>query len=266
MRIATYNIQYGRGKDGRFDIARVVEAVESADIIALQEVERFWPRTGMVDQPAEIAARLPQHYWVYAPFFDMHVDTDEETEPRDNRRRQFGPMLLSRRPILWSRAHHFRKIATFNRFNMDTGALEGIVETKAGPVRFFSLHLSALDVRERLLQAESLLAINERARLDGPPLDRPSGHWRRYRLDGKFATNPDFTRCSADGRLSTAYRMMRSTSVWWGRWTNTPGGSTGSTASSTRGRSCTRRRQVRRPGFGHRIIRVRVTDDSTTVS
>ena len=38
MRIATYNIQYGRGKDGRFDIARVVEAVESADIIALQEV------------------------------------------------------------------------------------------------------------------------------------------------------------------------------------------------------------------------------------
>ena len=173
MRIATYNIQYGRGKDGRFDIARVVEAVESADIIALQEVERFWPRTGMVDQPAEIAARLPQHYWVYAPFFDMHVETDEETEPRNNRRRQFGPMLLSRRPILWSRAHHFRIIATFNRFNMDTGALEGLVESKAGPVRFFSLHLSALDVRERLLQAESLLAINERARLDGPPWTGP---------------------------------------------------------------------------------------------
>ena len=127
----------------------------------------------MIDQPAEIAALLPQHYSVFAPFFDMHAGADEETEPRDNRRRQFGPMLLSKRPIQWSRAHHFRKIATYNRFNMDTGALEALIETNAGPIRFFSLHLSALDVRERLLQAESLLAINERARLDGPPWTGP---------------------------------------------------------------------------------------------
>ena len=173
MRLVTYNIQYSRGKDDRFDIARVVEAVKGADIIALQEVERFWPRTGMVDQPAEIAALLPQHFWIFAPFFDMHIGAGEDTEPRDNRRRQFGPMLLSKHPILWSRAHHFRKIATFNHFNIDTGALEAMVETNAGPVRFFSLHLSSLDVRERLLQVESLLAINERALLDGPPWTGP---------------------------------------------------------------------------------------------
>ncbi len=173
VRLVTYNIQYSRGKDDQFDIARVVDAVKDADIIALQEVERFWLRTGMVDQPAEIAALLPQHYWVFAPFFDMHAGAGEETEARDNRRRQFGPMLLSKLPIQWSRSHHFRKIATFNRFNMDTGALETLVETSTGPIRFFSLQLSALDVRERLLQTESLLAINERARLDGPPWTGP---------------------------------------------------------------------------------------------
>jgi endonuclease/exonuclease/phosphatase family metal-dependent hydrolase len=173
MRLATYNIQYSRGKDEHFDIARVVAAVKDADVIALQEVERFWPRSGMVDQPAEIAALLPQHYSVYAPFFDVHAGVNERAEPRDNRRRQFGTMLLSKRPIQWSRSHHFRKIATYNRFNMDTGALEVLIETNIGPLRFFSLHLSALDVRERLLQAESLLAINERARLDGPPWTGP---------------------------------------------------------------------------------------------
>ncbi|GAH06730.1 unnamed protein product [marine sediment metagenome] len=57
MRLVTYNIQYSRGKDDQFDIARVVDAVKDADIIALQEVDRFWLRTGMVDQPAEIAVR-----------------------------------------------------------------------------------------------------------------------------------------------------------------------------------------------------------------
>ena len=121
MQLVTYNVQYSLGKDGHFDIARVVEAVKGADIIVLQEVERFWPRTGMVDQPAKIAALLPRHHWVFAPFFDMHVGAGENTGPIDNRRRQFGPMLLSKLPILWSRSHHFRKIASFNRFNMDTG-------------------------------------------------------------------------------------------------------------------------------------------------
>ena len=54
MRLVTYNIRHSLGQDGRYDLARVVRAVEGADVIALQEVERFWPRRGMADQPAEI--------------------------------------------------------------------------------------------------------------------------------------------------------------------------------------------------------------------
>ncbi len=59
MKLVGYNIQYSRGRDGRYDLARVASAVDGADIIALQEVERFWPRTGMADQSAELAALLP---------------------------------------------------------------------------------------------------------------------------------------------------------------------------------------------------------------
>ena len=53
--LASYNIQYGTGRDGLYDLARAIEAVKDADIIALQEVERNWKRSGMSDQPAAIA-------------------------------------------------------------------------------------------------------------------------------------------------------------------------------------------------------------------
>ena len=71
MKLASYNIQYGYGADGRYDLARAIGAVADADIIALQEVERFWKRTNEDDQPALIAQMLPQHHWVYGPAFDV---------------------------------------------------------------------------------------------------------------------------------------------------------------------------------------------------
>ncbi len=49
MKLVSYNIQYTKGRDGRFDTARIVESLQGADIIALQEVERNWPRTAMAD-------------------------------------------------------------------------------------------------------------------------------------------------------------------------------------------------------------------------
>jgi endonuclease/exonuclease/phosphatase family metal-dependent hydrolase len=52
IKIVTYNIQFGLGKDGRFDLERIAAEVDGADVIALQEVERNWQRSGNVDQPA----------------------------------------------------------------------------------------------------------------------------------------------------------------------------------------------------------------------
>ncbi len=46
MKIVTYNIQFGLGKDGRFDLEKIASEVDGADIIALQEVERYWQRSG----------------------------------------------------------------------------------------------------------------------------------------------------------------------------------------------------------------------------
>ena len=71
MKIVTYNIQFGFGKDERFDLERVAGEVEGADVIALQEVERYWQRSGNVEQPAQLARILHKYYWANGPYFDV---------------------------------------------------------------------------------------------------------------------------------------------------------------------------------------------------
>src|SRR5690349_14994994 len=95
MRLASYNTQFSRGRDDRVDLDRMTAAVREADIIALQEVERHWQRSGEADQPAEIAARFPKHHWVYAPYFDVDASRVTKDGIVTNRRRQFGVMTLS---------------------------------------------------------------------------------------------------------------------------------------------------------------------------
>ncbi len=74
MKFVSYNIQYGFGSDGRYDLERAAQVVADADIIALQEVERFWQRSNEDDQPEILGRLLPDHYWVYGPAFDMDAE------------------------------------------------------------------------------------------------------------------------------------------------------------------------------------------------
>ena len=76
MRLLSYNIQYGYGRDGAYRLDRVANVVKSADIVALQEVDRHWQRTNYDDQPALLAQMLPDHYMVYGAGFDMDAATE----------------------------------------------------------------------------------------------------------------------------------------------------------------------------------------------
>ncbi len=61
LRLVSFNIAHGRGRDGRVDLRRTAAAVRAldADILCLQEVDRHYgPRSGWADQPAELAALL----------------------------------------------------------------------------------------------------------------------------------------------------------------------------------------------------------------
>jgi endonuclease/exonuclease/phosphatase family metal-dependent hydrolase len=52
MKLLSFNIQYGFGADGIYDLARSAAVIKGADIAALQEVDRHWSRSGHDDEPA----------------------------------------------------------------------------------------------------------------------------------------------------------------------------------------------------------------------
>lgn len=167
MKIVSYNIRFALGTDHRIDLGRIADTVRVADIIGLQEVERFWKRGGMLDQPEILGDLLKDRYWVYCPAYDMDASERQDDGAIINRRRQFGPMVLSRWPIISSRLILFPKLGTVKHFNMDTGAIECVIDTPSGPLRVYSLHLSATSPRDRLLQIDYLLAWHRQSRANG---------------------------------------------------------------------------------------------------
>ncbi len=85
MKCVSYNIQYGIGLDGRYDIGRICNAVEGADLIALQEVTRNSPTNEGRDMVAEITAALPDYFFVYGPNFEADFGSRVENGRADHR-------------------------------------------------------------------------------------------------------------------------------------------------------------------------------------
>ena len=71
MKLLSYNIQYGYGADGLYDLTRAAKVIGAADIIALQEAERHWSRPRHDAHPAILERLLPNYYTAYGPGFDM---------------------------------------------------------------------------------------------------------------------------------------------------------------------------------------------------
>jgi len=204
MKVVTYNIQFGLGKDGRNDLQRIAGAVEGADIIALQEVERNWEHSGQVDQPAKLASYLPDFYWVYGPYFDVDASRKNPDGTIGNARRQFGNMVLSKTPILSTRLFPLPKSATSEQRNMAVGMLETVVRLGGdNALRIYNTHLSAKSPKDRLMQIQRIrdtiaCAPSEGSAWTGSSPD-PLWHEDRYALPmpeefvllGDFNHRPD---------------------------------------------------------------------------
>lgn len=174
MKFVTYNIQYGKGKDGRVDLERSIDAFAGADIIALQEVQRLGPHSGNVDQAQVIAEGLSDYYWVYGAGVDLHVAGGTPTQ---NTRYQFGNMLLSRQPILTSRHHLLPKYGSTDALSIQRSTIEATVQCGTRLLRLYSAHLTHLSSITRLPQVEALLSIHHNAVFEGAPI---SGDLRSF--------------------------------------------------------------------------------------
>lgn len=174
MQFVTYNTGYGVGRDGEVDLDRIADAVDGADVIALQEVERFWPRSGMIDQPRELAKRLPEYWWVFGANIDLHSPETFPGEAAD-RRRQFGNMILARTPLLASRNIALPRCAHLPT-TMQRGAVEVIVAGATETLRIYSTHLCYLSTATRLEQLDAINRAHQAAR-------RGPGAWEGHHPD-----------------------------------------------------------------------------------
>ncbi|MEO3389384.1 endonuclease/exonuclease/phosphatase family protein [Mesorhizobium sp. CAU 1741] len=157
MKCVSYNIQFGFGIDARYDLGRVVDAVRGADIIALQEVTRNSPMNGGRDLVADIRAMLPDYFAAYGPNFEADIGSHVKDGTAVDVRLQFGNMILSKTPILLSRNLLLPRTRSYDKVNLQRGALEALIDTPFGPTRFYSLHLDHRGTDERLRQIDFLM-------------------------------------------------------------------------------------------------------------
>ncbi len=183
MRIMTYNSQYGKGRDGFYDIGRIAEAVAEADIVGLQEIEAFWDRSGDIDQVEAIVDHLAGKGRQYFSTFGATIDVHKLVRTSDGqtlRRRRFGNAILSRWPILSARTFLFPgKLTPLNAHSIQRGVTEAIVDCPSGPLRIYTSHLSHLGEEERLQQACFILDLHRSAAYNGPAAsgDHPDRSW-----------------------------------------------------------------------------------------
>jgi endonuclease/exonuclease/phosphatase family metal-dependent hydrolase len=174
MLFCTYNIHYGVGSDGRYDVARIADTVAEADIVCLQEAVSGWPQNGFADQTVEIASRLNRYHWYHGA---MESDASEVGADGRivNRRRSFGNAVISRWPIVWARGHLLPKMALVDRFDLQRGFVEASVATPAGPLRVYSVHLSHVGPQQRLPQVRALMDTVLNAERIGATWDSAAG-------------------------------------------------------------------------------------------
>ncbi len=197
MKLVTYNIQFGRGRDLEVDLERIAREVEGADIIALQEVDRHFERSGDIDQVQVLTSLFPDYHAEYGPGLNVPVDRVHADGTVEHRRRQFGNLTLSRHPIRYIRHHLLPKYASTGPVSIQRSALECVIDTPLGTLRLVNTHLTHLTAATRMPQVEMLKRIHRDGRFEGAPMcgDASKTYWN---LDPPLPEPPATTIMAGD--------------------------------------------------------------------
>ncbi len=155
MNVLTWNIRHALGNDDRVDLDRVVAVIRDtgASLVALQEVDRFWPRSENQDQPALLASALAMDYSYGANLI----------EPESGG--EYGTLILSRNPILSSENRPFPIHEGFE----PRGLLSAkIGSAEFGDILFLNTHLQ---VGSPITEAEATDQRLEQAGIIGKAID-----------------------------------------------------------------------------------------------
>lgn len=161
MKLVTWNIQWGRGVDGRVDLDRIIDHARrfaDFDVLCLQEVsDGFADLAGNddTDQFAGFASRLPG----FVPIAGIATDLPGEA----GKRRRFGNMILSRYPVLQTFSHLLPWPPQAGVKSMQRVALEATLDTPLGALRVTTTHLEYYSPQQRRAQVERLRLLHHEA-------------------------------------------------------------------------------------------------------
>jgi endonuclease/exonuclease/phosphatase family metal-dependent hydrolase len=161
MKLITWNIQWGRGVDGRVDLERIVRtarAIADFDVICLQEIADNFP--GLEgnddrDQFAALAALLPGYQRIEAYGLDV--------AGAGGRRRRFGNAIFSRYSVISARRHMLPWPADPGKKTMPRAAVEVTLQAPMGPLRVTTTHLEYYSDVQRRAQALRLRNLHDEA-------------------------------------------------------------------------------------------------------
>jgi len=198
MRIISWNIQWGRGADGRVELDRTVAALRAmpqADVICLQELAQNLPglKGGkQEDAVAHLAAAFPDYHAVFGPAVDVADGAGG--------RSRFGNLVLSRLPVEQVFRHLLPCPVDPGVPSMQRGCVEVVVQARWGKLRVLTTHLEYYSGRQRITQVSFLRALQEEvvshSRAQAPTGERNpafSAHIRPASavICGDFNSEPD---------------------------------------------------------------------------
>lgn len=161
MRIVSWNIQWGRGADGRVDLQRTIGALRalgSLDVICLQEVAQGFPGLPGGDRGDDVAlltAAFPDHEAVYGAAVDVPDGAGG--------RARFGNLLLSRHPVGQVFRHLLPNPADPSVPGMQRICVEAVIDGAGGPVRVLTTHLEYYSAVQRRAQVDRLRELQREA-------------------------------------------------------------------------------------------------------
>ncbi|WP_027803501.1 endonuclease/exonuclease/phosphatase family protein [Paraburkholderia dilworthii] len=206
MRLVDWNIQWGRGVDGRVDLARIVREARALcdfDIMCMQEVTRGFhePQSAgglaggpCADQFGELAALLPDMTVIDG------IGSDLPPIGAGTRRRQFGNAIVTRLPVRQVLRHSLPWPADPAKPSMLRVALEAMIDTDVGPLRVVSTHLEFYSETQRLAQVERLRALHQEA------CDHARRPARAEKQDSPFADTGRPVSAIVCGDFNSAFR------------------------------------------------------------
>lgn len=199
LKLITWNLQWGRGIDGRVDMPRVVRTareIADFDVLCVQEIADNFPGLEGCDdrdQFAELDSLLPG----YARIEGYGVDVAGEGP----RRRRFGNAIYSRYRVHSARRHALPWPCDAKKHTMPRVAVEATLQAPLGAIRLTTTHLEYYSERQRLAQARRLRELHAEAcerihaaRPDNPDANstfNPTPQTTRAILTGDFNFPPE---------------------------------------------------------------------------